>query len=281
MSFHTLKATAAQLMVGGLIAAAGMTLAPVSAQAGQPCEAKSMTLMEMERGLELAVNTAQAMDRQKVKVAIIARAGQNLRQWGQRYSHIGLVYRAESMHKDGVPGKPGAWRVVHKLNECGSEKAHLYRQGLADFFSDGLYEWEAAIVPLAPELADKVLATLNGKSSIQRMHERAYNMLAYPWSTRYQQSNQWVIETLASSAEPTIRQRSQAQAWLKFKGFQPDRLQISAFKRLGARVTRANVAFDDHPNALRFSSRIDTTTADSVLRWLRNSQLGQTKITVR
>ncbi|MGH1357287.1 MAG: DUF2145 domain-containing protein [Burkholderiaceae bacterium] len=281
MNTKWLNARVTHLMVGGLIATASLTLVPVVAQAGQPCEAKSMTLMEMERGLELAVNTAQALDQAKVKVAIIARVGQNLREWGQRYSHIGLVYQPDQAHSTRGPAKRAAWRVVHKLNECGSEKAHLYRQGLADFFSDGLYEWEAAIVPLAPDLAGKVLALLNDKPAIPRMHERAYNMLAYPWSIRYQQSNQWVIETLASSAEPAIRQRSQAQAWLKFKGFQPDRLKISAFKRLGARVTRANVAFDDHPNALRFSSRIDTTTADSVLRWLRNSQLGQTKITVR
>ena len=39
-------------------------------------------------------------------------------------------------------------------------------------------------------------------------------MLAYPWSTRYQQSNQWAIETLAYAMEPTSITRERAQAWL-------------------------------------------------------------------
>jgi hypothetical protein len=51
-------------------------------------------------------------------------------------------------------------------------------------------------------------------------------------------------------------------------------LHISALKRLGARVTAANVAFDDHPNAKRFSDRIETVTVDSVFQWLDRSALG-------
>ena len=44
--------------------------------------------------------------------------------------------------------------------------------------------------------------------------------------------------------------------------------------RLGARVTAANVAFDDHPNDKRFSDRIETVTVDSVFGWLGRSWLG-------
>ena len=37
----------------------------------------------------------------------------------------------------------------------------------------------------------------------------------------------------------------------------------------------ANVAFDDHPSARRFSGHIDTTTADTVFSWLTRKGLGQ------
>ena len=39
---------------------------------------------------------------------------------------------------------------------------------------------------------------------------------------KYQQSNQWAIETLAAAMEPTtIRTREQAQAWLRFRAMSP------------------------------------------------------------
>ena len=34
-------------------------------------------------------------------------------------------------------------------------------------------------------------------------------------------------------------------------------------------MSKANVAFDDHPNDKRFADRIETVTADSVFAWLR------------
>ena len=55
---------------------------------------------------------------------------------------------------------------------------------------------------------------------------------------------------------------------------EPTTLRISAFKRLGARMTAANVAFDDHPNEKRFTDRIETVTVDSVFAWLNRTGLG-------
>ncbi len=48
---------------------------------------------------------------------------------------------------------------------------------------------------------------------------------------------------------------------------------LGTFTRLGARMTAANVAFDDHPNEKRFSDRIETVTVDSVFTWLRRTGL--------
>lgn len=40
-----------------------------------------------------------------------------------------------------------------------------------------------------------------------------------------------------------------------------------------ARMSAANVAFDDHPNDQRFTDRIETVTADSVFQWLQRAGL--------
>ncbi len=128
-----------------------------------------------------------------------------------------------------------------------------------------------------PALQARLLPVLRENAQAVRLHTPAYSMVAYPWAQRYQQSNQWAIETLAMAQSPEAGgsfTRERAQAWLKFSGYEPTTLHLNAFTRLGARATAANVAFDDHPNEKRFSDRIETVTVDSVFAWLNRSGLG-------
>ena len=242
-----------------------LTLASGVAQAGRSCEQRPPTAETIVRAMTLAEHTAASLDRTGARVVILARAGQNLSEYGLRYSHLGFAYREGA-------GKP--WRIVHKLNQCGSARASLYRQGLGDFFLDDLWQYEAAVVVLAPDAQDHLLAALVDNGRIAQLDAPAYNMVAYPWSQRYQQSNQWAIETLAMAEDAGASTRERAQAWLRLKGYEPTTLHLSAFKRLGARMFAANVAFDDHPNEKRFADRIETVTVDSVFRWLDRSGLG-------
>ena len=127
-----------------------------AALAGQNCEPRRPTLDTMRRDLALAASVATQLDemaqRDGSRVLLIARAGQDLSKYGLRYSHLGIAYRDEA-----ALGGRGAWRVVHKLNQCGSSRSELYRQGLAEFFGDGLYLHEAGVVALKPELAARVI----------------------------------------------------------------------------------------------------------------------------
>ena len=130
-----------------------------------------------------------------------------------------------------------------------------------------------------PEVQAKLLPALRDNLALAQLDTPAYSMVAYPWAQRYQQSNQWALETLAMTQDPAAGTRSAytregAQAWLRLLGYQPTTLKISALKRLGARVRAANVAFHDHPNEKRFSDRIETVTVDSVFAWLNRSGLG-------
>jgi hypothetical protein len=107
-------------------------------------------------------------------------------------------------------------------------------------------------------------------------------MVSYVWGLRYQQSNQWAIETLASAIDPAVTRREMAQAWLRLKGYEPSVLNLGPLIRLGASMTRANIAFDDHPNEQRFTNRIETVTVDSVFAWLSRAGLAGavTRLTV-
>lgn len=259
--------------VASLAFALTFTLAR-SAHAGRSCEARVPTASSVQKGMDLAWRTAQALDATHADVVVLARAGQDLSRYGLRYSHLGWAYRDAA-----------GWRVVHKLNNCGTEFADLHRQGLAEFFNDDPHDHVAAFaVPTRP-VQGKLHALLKDNQHVSRLHEPRYSVVAYPWAQRYQQSNQWAIETLAGAMlqgdESLLAvDRSEAQAWLAAKGYEPHVLTIGPLARLGGRMTAANVAFDDHPNEKRFADRIETVTVDSVFKWLRTSQLGSGAVRV-
>ncbi len=273
-------ACAARRMLFALMVAAAIVGAGGTALAGQNCEPRRPTVDSIRRDLALAASVAQQLDemawRDGVKVVLIARAGQNLGQHGLRYSHLGIAYRDEAA----LDGR-GAWRVVHKLNQCGSGQSTLYRQGLAEFFGDGLYVHEAGVVVLKPALAARLAQQLKDDGVLAALHEPRYNMLAYPWSGSYQQSNQWAIETLAMLADPAVSSRAAARSWLRARDYRPTTLQISSLTRLGARMSSAHISFDDHPFGRRMAGQIDTVTVDSVFAWMERSGLGSLLLRLR
>ena len=256
-----------------ILAAAVLALAAGAAQAGRSCEQRPLSPESIRRGMQLAERTAIELDRSGAQVAVLARRGQNLDEYHLRYSHLGLAYRDGGVWREGGKG-PAVWRVVHKLNQCGTARASIYRQGLGEFFLDDLYEYEGAIVVPTPEAQARLLPMLKDNARLAQLDTPAYNMVAYPWATTYQQSNQWAIETFAMAQDPAAQTRPRAQAWLQLQGYQPTTLRITAMKRLGGRLGSANIAFDDHPNEKRFADRIETVTVDSVFSWLNRSGLG-------
>jgi hypothetical protein len=237
-------------------------LTPGLAGAGQTCDEHPLTIATLEKSLALAQRTWQQLDATEANVVLLARVGHDLSEYGLRYSHVGWVYKRE-----------GKWVVVHELNQCGSAVSSLYEQGLGDFFLDDMYRYEAAYAVPTPEVQAQLLALFAQKDRVTRMHARAYNMLAYPWATRYQQSNQWALETLAMALDRQIDSRESAQRWLRLKGYRPSTLEIGPLKRLGAEVSRANISFNDQPIGSRFANHIETVTADSVFVWLQRSAL--------
>jgi hypothetical protein len=266
-----------------LALAAAMVLAAPAARAGRSCEAHALTPQSVARGLQLAERTQQALDASGAQVVLLARAGQDLSRYGVRWSHLGIAYR----QPDAASPGGSVWRVLHKLNQCGSAEAAVYRQGLGDFFLDDLWRFEAAWVVPTPEVQQQLLAllldgvgcpcTARPGPAPQALQHRELRL-----EPDLQQSNQWAIETLALAMEPSIgapgepmvASRQRAQAWLQFKGYAPAALTIGPLTRLGGRMTAANVAFDDHPNEKRYADRIETVTVESVFAWMPRSGLG-------
>ena len=241
------------------------------AHAGRSCESKPPDATRIAKGLTLAERTNTALNASGAKVVLLARAGQDLSKYGLNYSHLGWAYKSVS----------GQWLVIHKLNTCGTAEASIYRQGLGEFFLDDPYRFETAWVVPTPEIQDRLSALLQDDRRVVSLHAKPYSIVSYVWATKYQQSNQWALETLALAMDPDVRSREQAQAWLKYKGYEPTTLKIDPLTRLGGRMSAVNVAFDDHPNDKRFSDRIETVTVDSMFNWFATARLGGTPSILR
>ncbi|HWH84390.1 MAG TPA: DUF2145 domain-containing protein, partial [Burkholderiaceae bacterium] len=183
------------------LAALALATLAAAAHAGRSCEQRMPTADAVEQSMTLAEHTAHMLDESGAQVVVIARRGQNLDAYRLRYSHLAFAYReagADATH-------PAVWRVVHKLNQCGTAVGTLYRQGLGEFFLDDLYEYEAAIVVPRPEVQARLLPALKDNARVAQLDTPAYSMVAYPWAQTYQQSNQWAIETLAMTQEPAAQ----------------------------------------------------------------------------
>ena len=140
---------------------------------------------------------------------------------------------------------------------------------------------QAGVVALKPAVATRIIGQLKDDGLLATLHEPRYNMLAYPWSGPYQQSNQWAIETLALLVDPSVVSRATARDWLRRQDYRPTTLQIDPLQRLGARVATAHIAFDDHPFGRRMGGQIDTVTVDSVFAWIARAGLGDAPLRLR
>lgn len=249
-----------QAWVGWMLAALALFAAP-HIQAGQRCEESTLTRATLQYAMSAAQRVTAELDRRGIQVAVLGRIGQDLSKYGLKYSHAAFVYRE---------GPATPWRIVHLLNTCGTSKSDLWYEGVGNFFLDDLFAYDALVMVPPPATAQALLARLPRGTALRSVHDADYSLVAYPFSTRYQNSNAWVLETLAaaSARDATLNNREQAQAWLKMAGYQPSEMELGTFTRLGGRMFKVNVAFDDHPNELRYAGHIRTVTVDSIRRFL-------------
>ncbi|SAK61504.1 hypothetical protein AWB76_03056 [Caballeronia temeraria] len=251
-----------------MLALLGLLAVP-HVQAGQRCEDTALTPATLQSAMSTAQRVTAELDRRGIQVAVLGRVGQDLSKYGLKYSHAGFVYRES-------PAAP--WQIAHLLNTCGTSNSDLWYEGVGNFFLDDMFSYDALVIVPPPATAQALLARLPQGNVLRSMHDKDYSLVAYPFSTRYQNSNTWVLETLAaaSARDATLGNREQAQAWLKMAGYQPSEMELGTFTRLGGRMFKANVAFNDHPNELRYAGRIRTVTVESIKRFLMSRNEGWT-----
>lgn len=257
-----------------LCATACLLLLSSLALAGQPCgEVAAIKPEAAARSAQLAAHVREALDEKQLSFALVARIGLNLAEYGLRYSHVAVAWRDHPR---------GRWYTFHLLNRCGTGQSELVEQPLEEFFNVELFDHEALIAAPSFPMQLKLQKAFFGPQARQ-LHEREYNMIAHPYSTLFQNSNQWLLEVTSSALAPAgqINSRADAQAWLKTAGFQNGVIPISTGKRIGARLFSPHIRFSDHTLEEAQSQRYQVVTVESIIRFLKTQDPALTEITIR
>ncbi|MEM9302634.1 MAG: DUF2145 domain-containing protein [Pseudomonadota bacterium] len=230
---------------------------------GGPCQESPLPPAEVARAAAVAHAAFEHLEASGADLAIIARSGSDLRRHGLRYSHGGLVMREHER---------GPWTVVHLLNHCASSRSELFEEGLVNFFAAGLFALDAVI--LVPEATlQQGLLGLVRNGAVDRLHDPRYNRIAHPMSARFQNSNQWLLESIAIALADGTATRRSAQQYLAAAGYEGDRIRIGRFQRVVGGLTRDNLNFGDHPLGARIEGRYQVVTVRSLRTFLAERDL--------
>lgn len=248
-------------------------LAAVPALGGQACAEKPATAEGSARSAQLSTQVRELLDGQKHSFALVARAGVDLSEFGLHHSHVGVAWRDHPR---------GRWYTFHLLNKCGTGQSELVEQSLEDFYNVELHDYEALVA--APSFPMQIkLQRAFFSPTAQALHEREYNMIAHPFATKYQNSNQWVLEVIASALAPagSVTSRPAAQDWLKNNGYAPSIIPIGPGKRAGARLFSPHVRFTDHSDEEWKAARYAVVSVDSVINFIKTKDQGLAETLLR
>src|SRR5262249_44072964 len=105
----------------------------------------------------------------------------------------------------------------------------------------------------------------------ERLYTMRYSRVSYPFSTRYQNSNQWVLEVIAA-AQSGEGVRDAVQHYLAKRALAPSVLcNVGVLKQTVSALLSRNTRFDDHPVRDRLQGRIAFMLGSSLARYVRRT----------
>jgi hypothetical protein len=227
--------------------AAALAFAPVAAHAGslQFCDrGRDTTAAQKDTLLQFAALAKNELAASGSDVALVGRSGIDLQRFGARYSHEGVALKDSAN---------GPWSVRQLYYACDEHKPRIFDQGMAGFLfgtDDPENGWISMVFLPSGDAGPVHDAALDDASAV-RVLGATYSANAYPFSTRYENCNQWVMELLASAwggLDPAAADaRGQAQAWLQEAGYTPQTFEVPVHAFVWLVGFFSLLHNDDHP----------------------------------
>jgi len=182
---------------------------------------------------------------------LVSRSGLDLSRFDIRYSHTGVAWRAAT----------GAWSARQLYYACDESRPRIFDQGMAGFAMgiDNPALGYVSIVRLPPAAAASLQGAALDTARALHLLSNAYSATAYPFSTRYQNCNQWIVELMAAAwgdlaDGEDLRQR--AQAWLATAPYAPEPVTVRSRWLMWVAPFVPFVHLDDHPAHARQSRQL-------------------------
>ena len=242
--------------------------APASAQvsAARFCDRPQVQdAGHQDRILRFAAVVRQELEASGEEIALISRSGVDLRNLGIRFSHSGVSIR---------DGGEVPWSVRQLYYACDEGRPRLYDQGVAGFLFNGDEPAIAyvSIVLLPHEAATQLKRVALDRQRALRLLAGRYSANAYPFSTRYQNCNQWVVEMMAAAWGDLADGddlRDRAQAWLAGNGYAPAPIDLDSHPLKFAATFMPLVHLDDHPQDARYGLAFQVSLPESIETFVR------------
>jgi hypothetical protein len=226
-------------------------------------DARPLTAAQQDIKLRFADVVKRELQASGARAALVARSGLNLERFAIRYSHGGISLKASDN---------GAWSVRQLYYACDEARPLLFDQGVAGFVSgtDDPSRGYLSIVLLPPEAERALEAAALDRARALALVAGRYSANAYPYSTRYQNCNQWLLELMASAwSSAPIATRDEAQRWLAMQRYEPGVVDVGNPVWLVAAAFVPWVFSDDQPPDEIAAARYRTSLPASIEAFVR------------
>ena len=217
-----------------------------------------------DRLLRFAAVVRTELARVEGGAALVSRSGLDLSRFAIRYSHAAVALRRPD----------GAWAARQLYFACDEKRPRIFDQGIAGFAmgTDDPAVGYIAIVSLPAAATAELAQAAGDKQRALHLLAGRYSANAYPWSVRYQNCNQWVIEMLGSAwgrlaDGPGLRER--AQDWLRSAGYAPQPVAVASPFTMMASYFVPLVHLSDHPATDRAARRLQVSLPSTVEAFVR------------
>ncbi len=213
-------------------------------------------------------------------VALVARSGLDLHRLGVRYSHAAVALKDNG----DLP-----WSVRELYYSCEDHRPRVYDEGMTSFLlgTDNPDDSYISLVFLPPDHAAPLRSTAVDKHHALGVLGASYSANAYPFSTRHQNCNQWVMELLADAwgasdayAPTDADGRARAQAWLRAQGYLPTVFTASAHPMMWLADLVPWLANDDHPKHELAHNRYNVSMPASIETFVQAKVAGARRVEI-
>lgn len=235
--------------------------------------AKPLSASQQDHVLRFAAAVRDALSATGSDTVLISRSGLDLSRFRIRYSHAAIAWR----------GPDGTWSARQLYYACDEGHSRLYDQGLAGFVMgiDDPALGYVSIVALPSEAAQALRDAALDTPRVLHLLGARYSANAYPFSLRFQNCNQWVMELLAAAwgrlpDGDDLRER--AQQWLREAPYRPEPVDVGSHALIFASNFVPLLHLDDHPVEDIYALKLHISLPSTVEAFVREQRPGSERI---